>query len=255
MSCTETQELIHGYLDGELDLAHNLEIERHLRECPACAALDRRLRGLQSALRQGSLYFQPPQDLEKHVRAGLHKTITGGRPARALRIDWRWAGIAAALVVTALAAWRLTVFFQAPGAADLLADEVVSSHVRSLMAAHLTDVPSSDRHTVKPWFNGKLDFSPAVEDFAAGGFALVGGRLDYLDHRAVAALVYQRRQHLINLFIWPAPDASDARIQTAARQGYHAVYWTRAHMNYWAVSDLNAAELGSFAEMYRKAGP
>jgi anti-sigma factor RsiW len=253
MSCAETQELIHAYVDRELDLAHNLEIERHLRECPACAAFDRRLRALQSALKQGSLYFEPPQGLEGRVRSRLHRTGAVDRPARTRRMDWRWAGIAAALFLSVLTTWRVAIFLHSPSAAELLTDEVASSHVRSLMAAHLTDVPSSDRHTVKPWFNGKLDFSPAVQDFAASGFPLVGGRLDYLNHRSVAALVYQRRQHVINLFVWPAPDASDAAVQTANRQGYHVVHWTRSHMNYWAASDLNPAELDAFAEMYREA--
>jgi anti-sigma factor RsiW len=131
-------------------------------------------------------------------------------------------------------------------AAQLLAEQVVSSHIRSLMANHLSDVVSTDQHTVKPWFSGKLDFAPVVTNLAPQGFPLVGGRLDYLDDRTVAALVYKHRQHTINLFLWPLSD-SDANPQILSIKGFNVVHWTQAHMNYWAVSDLNASELTEFA--------
>jgi anti-sigma factor RsiW len=246
MSCRETQELLHGYADGQLDLVRSLETERHFRECPACARDYEHLRGMRSAMSGSLPYFHPPAGLQRRLHARLRAETGTGRFA----VPWKWAAVAAMLVLTAAISWRTTLVSHRP--AEILVEEVVSSHVRSLMAEHLTDVPSSDRHTVKPWFNGKLDFSPAVGDFPDRGFSLAGGRLDYLDGRSVADLVYHRRQHVINLFVWPAPERADSEIQTTERQGYHVLHWTKAHMDYWAVSDLNAQELTEFAGLVRK---
>jgi anti-sigma factor RsiW len=252
MICREARELMHGYVDGELDLVRNLEMERHFHECGLCAGMHEKLRGMRLAMSGSLPYFEAPAGLENRIRSRLRAVTHGERGARRLGAQWQWAGIAAALALAVAGAWGVTRIDRSSGAAEVLTQEAVASHVRSLMAAHLTDVPSSDRHTVKPWFNGKLDFSPVVGDFADRGFPLTGGRLDYLDHRPVAALVYQRRKHVINLFIWPVPEQADSGVETVSRQGYHVLHWTRGHMVYWAVSDLNAAELGELAGLVRK---
>jgi len=206
------------------------------------------LKELRSLMHYESLYFRPPANLRKRIRSASRDDA---RIERRLSVaSWRWLAAAASVVLMAIA--TLT-FVQRPkglSAEDLIAQEVVSNHVRSLMEPHhAVDVPSSDQHTVKPWFNGKLDFSPPVENPADQGFPLVGGRLDYLGARSVAALVYQRNQHYINLFAWPSNDAHEMAEKLAKRQGYNLIHWDQSGMEYWAISDLNEAELRQFAEI------
>ena len=160
--------------------------------------------------------------------------------------------MAAALIVgVLLTAGVLTSVLKAPTSTELLAQEAISSHIRSLMADHLSDVVSTDKHTVKPWFDGKLDFSPVVVDLAAQGYPLEGGRLDYLNNQPVAALVYRRQQHIINLFTWPTPNAPDAKALTFTSQGYNVITWVQSEMSYWAVSDLNFDELTTFVQLFQ----
>ncbi len=239
MSCRQKAELLlQAYGDGELDLVRSVEMERHLSECGECSATLESDRTLRSALGAASLYFEKPKHLEKRVRADLRRAqkISKTPPL----FGWQWLAAAASLAILAGA---LTVVSRTPSDRDLFNQEIVSAHVRSLMADHLTDVPSSDQHTVKPWFSGRLDFSPEVKDFSSDGYPLVGGRLDYLGRRSVAALVYQRRQHSINVFIWPEQNGSGVGAGEASIRGYNLIRWSRSGTSYSAVSDLNLDEL------------
>ncbi len=253
MNCADTQDLLQGYVDGELDLVRSLEIEQHLQDCAACGRAQQNLQGLRTALSAGTLYYTPPAQLQRRVQTALRQTEPA--PALRRRLPWRLLNLSIAVAAVVILAWSLVHNLTAPSADDLLAQEVLAGHVRSLQAAHLADVPSSDQHTVKPWFDGKLDFAPSVEDLASRGFPLVGGRLDYLDNRPVAALIYGRQKHYINLFIWPASAAGDSPTTALTRQGYHLRHWSQVGMNYWAVSDLNNGELEAFVHLIQNGTP
>ena len=249
MSCQHARILIHGYIDGELDLVRSLELERHLRGCRDCAQAHAAQLALHAAISGGSLAYAAPTQLRQRVHASLRQA---GRASAAPRMpSWRWVSLAAALLIVAIVAGALAYTFRAPSADERVAQEVLDSHVRSLMANHLTDVASTDQHTVKPWFDGKLDFSPAVVDLKGQGFPLIGGRLDYIDSRPVAALVYQRRLHVINLFIWPSA-APAAAPRDMIQQGYQLLYWRQGAMTYWAVSDVSADDLHAFVQLYQQ---
>ena len=233
------RQLIDGYFDGELDLAHSLEVERHLPTCAACRDELESRQVVREAVRAGSLYHRAPPPLRRQLRAAI---AGQGWPAASFTLRAGYA-LAACLLLAAL-----MVVFWRPSADAPLTQAVVDSHVRSLMAAHLFDVASTDKHTVKPWFSGKLDFSPPVIDPARQGFPLTGGRLDYLAGRPVAALVYKRNRHVINLFVWPEKGVGGGGGE-AVRQGYNVLHWDQAGMAFWAVSDLNGGELRQFARL------
>jgi mycothiol system anti-sigma-R factor len=250
MSCKDIQPLIHGYLDGELDLVRSLEVEQHMKDCPVCTRAYNNHQALRSAIANASLYSDAPANLRKRVRSAVRQASK--QEARVPWFSWRWLAVGAPLVgAAAVLVISLVPVFTRPSAEPFLTQEVISGHVRSLMADHLTDVASSDQHTVKPWFNGKLDFSPQVKDLTNQGFPLVGGRLDYLGNRSVAALVYQRGKHAINLFIWPSTNAAATSNTAVTRNGYHVVHWVNSGMSFWAVSDLNEKELLELTEMLR----
>ncbi|MER3447303.1 MAG: anti-sigma factor [Candidatus Dadabacteria bacterium] len=246
MGC-ETQDLIHAYVDGELDLVRSLEVEKHIQNCVTCSITYKNLQTLRSAIGADSLYFTPPVNLERRIHSALRGA---GKSEVSLRaMQWRWLSIPISLAFIAVMIWTFGPILTTSSRDHLLTQEIISAHMRSLMAEHLADVSSSDQHTVKPWFNGRLDFSPPVKDLSDQGFPLIGGRLDYLENRPVAALVYRHRQHFINLFIWPSVHGSDVGEKTLAHQGYNLIHWTKSGMTYWAVSDLNISELQEFVQL------
>jgi anti-sigma factor RsiW len=253
MSCQEACQLIDAYVDQELDLVRSLDFERHLDDCAECRALRDQLEELRSAVRTHSPYFSAPEGLEERIRGQLRlPTSTQARTVRHHTFfAWRPLAVAASVVGLVVFTAMFATMLRGPSETDTLAQQVVSSHIRSLMANHLADVPSTDQHTVKPWFNGKLDFSPPVKDLKPQGFPLTGGRLDYLDGRPVAALLYQRNRHIINLFVWPS-SGPDSGPRALAIKGYNAIHWTQSGMTYWAVSDLNGRELNQFVVNQRE---
>jgi anti-sigma factor RsiW len=269
MNSEEAIKLMDGYLDGELDPVTSQTIEQHLRECHNCEQAYKTHAALIRSIGPATPYYKAPSGLRERIQSSLREEI-GERSPRSVSRDipslfrskqserravpfgtqWSWLALAAAIVLAAITAFNLAPRLQRPGADQLLATQLIASHVRSLMANHLTDVASSDQHTVKPWLDAKLDFAPAVVDLGSEGFPLLGGRLDYLDNRTVAALVYQRRKHFINVFTWPAESGTTGTTKTMTRQGYQLLHWVDSDINYWAVSDVSEADLQAFKKVF-----
>jgi anti-sigma factor RsiW len=222
-------------------------LERHLKTCTGCAAEKKSVRSLKAAMRQSSLNYDAPDSLRKKVRRMARESGNDARP-RLFQSLLLWKGLASGATAVALAA----ILLRPAGISerDQFLNDAVASHVRSLMVEHLTDVASSDQHTVKPWFDGKLDFAPDVKDFAAQGFPLVGGRLDYLRGRAVAALVYRRNKHFINVFVWAAASANSRESRFENLRGYSIISRETGGLHYCLVSDLNEKELAELANLY-----
>jgi anti-sigma factor (TIGR02949 family) len=249
MTHSELELQMDAYLDGELASQDAREVETHLNACPDCARLHDARIALGAAIRAEIPALRAPEDLRIRIRGALRSAAISPARRTAPPLGWRWLALAASLALVAGGSWQLA---SNRAAGDSLTEQVLTSHIRSLMPGHLTDVVSSDQHTVKPWFNGKLDFSPSVSEFAGRGYPLIGGRLEYLGGRPVAALVYGRRQHLINVFLWPASRGASAGPGEAARQGYHLLHWATPEYTYWVVSDLGMAELREFARLLRE---
>ena len=255
MRCEDVQGRLSAFLDDELDPLGSQEIQQHLDTCPSCADALGRMNELGERLRAEAPYYPASDSLRTRVTQAAWSEASRGRSAsRRIGLTTRgWMGVAAAVIAIVGGTQIFTLLERGSGQRSI-EDEVVSSHVRSLMASHLMDVASTDQHTVKPWFAGKLDFSPPVTDLAASGYPLIGGRLDYLRSRTVAALVYQRRKHVINVFTWPVEAATDSRTPSHTQQGYHVIHETHGGMTYWIVSDLNAEELSTFAQLLMTGG-
>ena len=273
MNCEEATKLMDGYLDGELDPMTSQRIEEHLRECHKCEEAYEADTALAHAISRGAPYYKAPTELRERIQSSLrdavgvsasrsaarknHTLLTSPRAERHLvlpEVPWNWLGLAAAIILAAIIASSFLPRLR-PTSDQFLATQLIASHVRSLMADHLTDVASSDQHTVKPWLDTKLDFAPPVVDLSNEGFPLIGGRLDYLDNRPVAALVYGRRKHFINLFVWPAASNESKAPKTITREGYQLLHWADPDFNYWAVSDVNVNDLQLFKQRFETWTP
>jgi anti-sigma factor RsiW len=241
-ACNERTLLLHGLADGELDAANALALEDHLESCAGCAAAYQRI------LRQKRMFKEPGARLAapSFLKDRILAEIAGAEAPKAATLAawraflrWRPDRALAAFSAMALAA-SLILFLSPGGKPEGIGSQLAASHVRSLLAAHLTDVASANQHTVKPWFLGKLDFAPPVADLAQSGFPLIGGRLDYIGGRVVAALIYKRNAHVINLFIWPA---GELKSPAGTLDGYHILSWEKNGFTFAAVSDVNLTEL------------
>jgi anti-sigma factor (TIGR02949 family) len=244
MNCNQTLKRLSAYIDQELDASDLMAVADHLDVCVECRREYVRLDSLGALIKTKAPYHDAPAQLAARIVDALPKEQ---RPAANTK-RWNWLSTGAVFASLLAVAWSLNLYLALPAPRQQLAEAVLASHVRSLQANHLSDVASSDQHTVKPWFNGKLDFSPPVVDHTTEGFPLMGGRLDYLDKHAVAALVYRHRLHTINLFIWPGV-GTGAMPRSLTLRGYHLVGWETHGMHFWAVSDLSLKELEAFSRL------
>ena len=250
MTCDEAEILLHALIDGELDAGHALEVEAHIADCPACSAEFVAYRRMSRVIAGADLRYTAPPALRRRIEAALPQPQP--RPQAPNRRSVL-RGFALGSAVSAIAATGLFAIVLRSDDEQRIESEVVSAHLRSLQAGHLIDVVSTDQHTVKPWFNGKLDVSPPVIDLTAQGFTLIGGRLDYVDARAIGAVVYKRRAHVINLFVaqTASTERKAAKIETI--QGFNIRSCSDRGLNYWAVSDVGADELAEFGEKFEAA--
>jgi anti-sigma factor RsiW len=241
VSCNRAGTVLHGYFDNELDALDASEFERHLEQCSDCVNALEAQQSLRSSMNLTQLYEKAPAPFRKRVLASLgsRRSVAASFPSRAV---WSWLAAAAAILVTVYLGAQLITSQRAGDYGTELAAEIVDAHLRSLQPGHLVDVVSTDQHTVKPWFDGKLDFSPPVHDFSDQGFPLQGGRIDVVHGRTVAAVVYARRKHFVNVFIWPTNE-NDSAPSSGSRQGYQWAQWRKGGMEFCAVSDAAPSAL------------
>lgn len=262
MEHKEIRDLAGAWLDGELPEDSRAQLEAHIAGCADCRAAIEAERTMIARVKSTATYYPAPADLAARLSQKLREETKGGadaganvvalRPAPSRESFWRPMALAASFVLAALLSGGVGYMSSIPATGDQVVQQIVDSHVRSLLANHLTDVTSTDQHTVKPWFNGHLDTAPPVKDFVAQGFPLIGGRLDYIDHRPVAAMVYRHGMHPINLFVWSDPSSTQGQPSATERQGYNIRHWVDGDLTYWLISDVEADQLDVLEGLLRK---
>jgi anti-sigma factor RsiW len=251
VNCELARTTIHGYFDGELDAVRSAEFERHLEHCPECQSVLEGIESLHTQLQQSDLYEHASPELHDRIRKQLAQATGTGRVSAG---QWRrWFLVPACGTLSAAAAVITIMLFVVPShTKSVLTAELIDAHVRSLQPGHLMDVVSTDQHTVKPWFDGKLDFIPPVADYAAQGFPLIGGRLDVIDGHNVAALVYSRRKHYVNVFVWPYREKESIAESSGSRKGYNWMTWQSGDMQFCLLSDAALADLRELKDLIRQ---
>jgi anti-sigma factor RsiW len=256
MDHKEAIALADAYIDGELRPASRAEVDAHLAACADCRAEFDGRRAFIALIKTGSTYHNAPAGLSARLSERLAQEseakIVPFTPRAKREAMWRPLALVASFLLAVVLSGGVGYMSSLPAGGDLITQQVLDSHVRSLLAGHLTDVTSTDQHTVKPWFNGHLDTAPPVKDFAKQGFPLIGGRLDYIDHRPVAAMVYRHGLHPINLFVWADPSAVSGQPAATSRQGYNIRHWVEGDLTYWLVSDVEADQLDALETLLRK---
>jgi anti-sigma factor RsiW len=251
LNCVFSETIVHAYFDGELDAVRSAEFEHHLDGCEECKAELRKIGALRRQLQESELCEQASPQLRDRIRKQIAKEANGRRSelfsGRRVFLIPAFGALAAAAACLILG----LLIFQSHSRSTRITAELIDAHVRSLQPGHLTDVLSTDQHTVKPWFDGKLDFIPPVSDFSQHGFPLVGGRLDIIDGHNVASLVYSRRKHIINLFVWPYRGKEATFAGSGSRQGYNWLRWQSGDMEFCLVSDVSTADLHQLKELIR----
>jgi anti-sigma factor RsiW len=244
-------ELIEAYVDNEVDAGMKAQVEEHMAECAPCAEARTRLLERRKAIRSTVPYYRAPENLRQAILKDIRQASPDEKVVPLRTTPWRSLAIAASVLLSVSVAWNVTHMRSNTQDRDALAESILSSHVTSLIGTHLLDVVSTDQHTVKPWFNGKLDFSPTVTNLEKEGFPLAGGRIEYLGGHQVAAMVYRRRQHVVNLYVWPS-EKTDPAESRFSRKGFNELEWTDSSMTHWAVSDISFDELQEFKKLLTK---
>ena len=249
MQCDEVRPRLEAYVDGELAEAERVQLRDHLADCPECGPEATALEHLRDGIRQSAPVYRAPEALRSEIRFALRRqaatSARGARPAPG------WLAYAASILLAVAVGSGGTLLITGERQEDAVANELIDSHLRSLLGNHLTDVASSDQHTVKPWFAGRSELSPPAVDLAGEGFPLVGGRLDLIAGKPIPALVYRRREHVVNVFVLPASRGNLAK--TLTRRGYSLRHWDEGDLGFWAVTDAAPSELAEFERVFRDA--